>query len=217
MGKFNRFNRGGGNNRRSGGGGGGRGFGRSEMFDVVCSECGRDCQVPFKPTGDKPVYCNDCFGDKRSSRPERSSDRYGRNDRSSDRNFRRSERREKEMHDAICDNCGIDCQVPFRPTPGKPIYCSDCFDKVGGGDRKGDSRSQKGGNDLKMINDKLDKILKILEPVFESDIEESIMEMEMPKDTKKDKPEKKKEKKVAVKKEAKKASKPKKKPAKRKK
>ncbi len=39
------------------------GFGRDtkQMFNVVCSNCGKDCRVPFKPIGDKPIYCDDCF------------------------------------------------------------------------------------------------------------------------------------------------------------
>lgn len=32
-----------------------------EMFDAVCSECGCDTKVPFKPTEGKPVYCRECF------------------------------------------------------------------------------------------------------------------------------------------------------------
>jgi CxxC-x17-CxxC domain-containing protein len=32
------------------------------MFAAVCAKCGKKCEVPFKPTGDKPVYCSDCFG-----------------------------------------------------------------------------------------------------------------------------------------------------------
>ncbi|MDF2565616.1 MAG: hypothetical protein K0Q53_2011 [Massilibacillus sp.] len=32
-----------------------------EMFDTVCSECGKETQVPFKPTAGKPVFCRDCF------------------------------------------------------------------------------------------------------------------------------------------------------------
>jgi len=32
-----------------------------EMHDVVCSECGRETQVPFVPRGDRPVYCRECF------------------------------------------------------------------------------------------------------------------------------------------------------------
>jgi CxxC-x17-CxxC domain-containing protein len=48
--------------------GGGRGrFGggaQREMHPAVCAECGKETTVPFKPTGDKPVYCKDCFQPK---------------------------------------------------------------------------------------------------------------------------------------------------------
>ena len=45
------------------GGGGGGGFGRPQrqMHDVICNSCGRLTQVPFVPTGTRPVYCMDCF------------------------------------------------------------------------------------------------------------------------------------------------------------
>lgn len=32
-----------------------------ELFDAICSKCKKNCKVPFRPTGDKPVYCRDCF------------------------------------------------------------------------------------------------------------------------------------------------------------
>ena len=32
-----------------------------EMFSATCSACGKEAQVPFQPSGDKPVYCSDCF------------------------------------------------------------------------------------------------------------------------------------------------------------
>ena len=57
--------------KKAAGGGGGRGGGfgggggGKEMFSVVCSECGKPAQVPFKPRGDRPVYCSDCFGKRR--------------------------------------------------------------------------------------------------------------------------------------------------------
>lgn len=35
--------------------------GERQMFDAVCSECGRPCQVPFEPRNDRPIYCSDCF------------------------------------------------------------------------------------------------------------------------------------------------------------
>jgi CxxC-x17-CxxC domain-containing protein len=41
------------------GGGGSRG--PREMFTATCSSCGNEAQVPFQPSGDKPVYCSTCF------------------------------------------------------------------------------------------------------------------------------------------------------------
>jgi CxxC-x17-CxxC domain-containing protein len=32
-----------------------------EMFTVTCGQCGRPAEVPFKPRGDRPVLCRDCF------------------------------------------------------------------------------------------------------------------------------------------------------------
>jgi CxxC-x17-CxxC domain-containing protein len=45
----------------SAGGGGYRDRGPREMFSATCSNCGREAQVPFRPTSGKPVYCSDCF------------------------------------------------------------------------------------------------------------------------------------------------------------
>ena len=54
---------GGGGGYSSGGGGGGYGRERAprQMTTVVCSNCGRETEVPFVPTGDRPVYCSDCY------------------------------------------------------------------------------------------------------------------------------------------------------------
>jgi CxxC-x17-CxxC domain-containing protein len=55
----------------SGGGGysSGGGYERAprEMFSATCSSCGREAQVPFRPTSGKPVYCSDCFKSQRPS------------------------------------------------------------------------------------------------------------------------------------------------------
>ena len=72
MGNFRSNTRGGFGGRSGGNRFGGRsegfrdrnsGFERrpTEMYDAVCAKCGKDCQVPFKPSGDKPVLCSDCF------------------------------------------------------------------------------------------------------------------------------------------------------------
>jgi CxxC-x17-CxxC domain-containing protein len=47
--------------RNSDGFGGGYDRAPREMHPVVCAECGKDTTVPFRPRGDRPVYCSDCF------------------------------------------------------------------------------------------------------------------------------------------------------------
>lgn len=68
----------GGGNRFGGGGGRRDSYDRPEMHKTVCSKCGNDCEVPFRPTGAKPVYCNNCFRSMRDSEPRRSDDRNSR-------------------------------------------------------------------------------------------------------------------------------------------
>jgi CxxC-x17-CxxC domain-containing protein len=43
------------------------GSGPREFFTAVCGECGKEAQLPFKPRGDRPVYCSDCFSKRRTS------------------------------------------------------------------------------------------------------------------------------------------------------
>lgn len=42
------------------------------------------------------------------------------------------DRATREMFTATCSNCGNEAKVPFRPTSGKPVYCSDCFRSMRG-------------------------------------------------------------------------------------
>lgn len=51
------FNRGGNFNR-----------GPREMHKITCSKCGEEAEVPFKPAGDRPVFCRDCFAKQRQER-----------------------------------------------------------------------------------------------------------------------------------------------------
>jgi len=34
---------------------------RREMYKAICADCQKECSIPFKPSGDRPVYCKDCF------------------------------------------------------------------------------------------------------------------------------------------------------------
>lgn len=42
-----------------------RDFGPREMHKATCSECGKECEVPFKPAEGRPVYCKECFSKKK--------------------------------------------------------------------------------------------------------------------------------------------------------
>jgi CxxC-x17-CxxC domain-containing protein len=42
------------------------GYGSREMFTATCANCGREAQVPFRPSGVRPVYCSDCFRAQRA-------------------------------------------------------------------------------------------------------------------------------------------------------
>jgi CxxC-x17-CxxC domain-containing protein len=53
--------------RGDGGSSGGGYGGQREMFEATCSSCGGVARVPFQPSGEKPVYCSNCFQSQRSS------------------------------------------------------------------------------------------------------------------------------------------------------
>ncbi|MCX6753625.1 MAG: hypothetical protein NTV03_01035 [Candidatus Nomurabacteria bacterium] len=87
-------NRGGGFRGGNGGGGrpsfgGGRGGDRGPvtMHKAVCDECHKNCEVPFRPSGDKPIYCSDCFSSKREDNGDRAPRREFSNDRAPRREF----------------------------------------------------------------------------------------------------------------------------------
>ena len=89
-------------------------------------------------------------------------------------------RRDRVMHQVVCDQCGKPCEVPFRPTGDKPVYCSSCFEGKrktrGAGDRFSKNKfsgqktdfGSKGNNDelkkqLVILNGKMDQLIKAVE------------------------------------------------------
>ena len=94
----------------------------------------------------------------------------------------RDSRGPAEMHDAVCSKCGKKCQVPFRPTGSKPVFCSECFrqndnssSNFGGFDSRNHERPTSAPSGIsqeqfKQINTKLDKILLVLQDL-EIDVE----------------------------------------------
>jgi CxxC-x17-CxxC domain-containing protein len=127
-------NRGGGSyggNRGGGDRGGRRDFGNPKMHKAKCDGCGNTAELPFKPTGDKPVFCSSCFRDKREE--------SGGGDR---RDSRGGDRR---------DNRGGD---------RKPSFGGDRGDRRNDRDRRPAGPDMSGVNQkIDTLNAKLDKIL----------------------------------------------------------
>jgi CxxC-x17-CxxC domain-containing protein len=106
----------------------------------------------------------------------------------------------REMFKTTCSNCGKECEVPFRPTNGKPVYCSECFEKMGNGGRSDSRRPERNdfrapGFDQKAqfdaLNAKLERIISLLEPkkvkstsiemVIPNPVAEKVKEVKAPK------------------------------------
>ncbi len=103
------------------------------------------------------------------------------NDRDSSRGFGGSRSGPSMMHKAVCSECGKDCEVPFRPSGAKPVFCSFCFEDKRGSEKRPDNRFQKSDSfkprfdsNKKSFDDskidevisRLDKIIKLLSPAI---------------------------------------------------
>ncbi|MFQ5830715.1 MAG: zinc-ribbon domain containing protein [Candidatus Methylomirabilia bacterium] len=94
---------------------------------LVCRECGKEFlfssgeQAFYAEKGfqHQPSRCKDCRGTRRGG-------------------GERAAPGERQLFPAVCSSCGKETQVPFKPTPGKPVYCRDCYAKRG---RPGGPRS----------------------------------------------------------------------------
>ena len=88
------------------------------MFEdktLVCQECGKEF---IWTAGEQEFYAAKGF----TNEPKRCPDcRKAR---------RRNQKPQREMYDAVCASCGAPCKVPFQPTEGRPVYCSECFAKM---------------------------------------------------------------------------------------
>ncbi len=83
---------------------------------LVCRDCGKEFifsvgeQEFYMSRGllSEPTRCRECRSARRRNR--------------SDEN--------RQMYPAICASCGAECEVPFEPRSGRPVYCNECFAKM---------------------------------------------------------------------------------------
>jgi len=94
-----------------------------EDKSLQCSDCGAtftfsaEEQEFFQSRGytNEPKRCPSC-------RAARKAERYG--------NTGYDRRSQRQMFPAVCAECGRDTEVPFEPREGRPVYCSECYNKV---------------------------------------------------------------------------------------
>jgi len=135
------------------------GGGDKPLFKATCAKCGNTCEVPFKPNGSKPVFCRDCFKKDAGFEPRRSDSLDIGGGRPS---F--GDRGDREMFQATCATCGGRCEVPFRPSGDRAIYCKACFGGKGGGAPSA-RPTENYAEQFKALNAKLDTLIKVLVPV----------------------------------------------------
>ncbi len=46
-------------------------FHEEPMYTAVCSECGAECEVPFQPHADRPIYCKKCWSNHKQRKPRK--------------------------------------------------------------------------------------------------------------------------------------------------
>ncbi|MDD5038952.1 MAG: zinc-ribbon domain containing protein [Dehalococcoidales bacterium] len=100
-----------------------------EDKSIQCSDCGVTFtfsvgeQEQFASRGytNEPKRCPTCREARKA--------RYGNNG-NSYRNDSSGYRPSRQMFPVKCSECGKDTEVPFEPTNGRPVYCSDCYRKV---------------------------------------------------------------------------------------
>lgn len=88
---------------------------------ITCKDCGAEFifsvseQEFYAEKGfqNEPARCPEC-------RAARKQQRGG---------MRNSGGQQREMHSVICAECGVETQVPFKPSNDRPVYCRDCYQK----------------------------------------------------------------------------------------
>ena len=100
---------------------------------LKCRDCGEEFtftageQAFYKERGfqHEPTRCRNCRDKRKTDGPG-----AGRGAGGSGSSSAGTGGGSRELHQAVCSNCGVATQVPFRPTAGKPVYCRDCFQSM---------------------------------------------------------------------------------------
>ena len=97
---------------------------------LECSDCanafifGVEEQEQFQSRGytNDPKRCPDCRQARKAQQNRNSGNSYGNS------SYGFAPRR--QLFPAVCADCGKETEVPFEPSQGRPVYCSDCYRKI---------------------------------------------------------------------------------------
>ena len=97
---------------------------------LECSDCGKeftfsaDEQELFQSRGytNEPKRCPECRQARKTQRYGNSGNSYG--------NSGYGSSSPRQMFPAVCAECGKETEVPFEPREGRPVYCSECYNKL---------------------------------------------------------------------------------------
>lgn len=95
---------------------------------LTCSDCGQEFSFSAE---EQEFYAARGFAEPkrcRSCRAARRNEREG-----GETTFNRPPRPERELFDVTCSNCGQPTKVPFQPRGDRPVYCRECYERIGGG------------------------------------------------------------------------------------
>ncbi len=106
---------------------------------LTCADCSQEfvftaSEQDFYATRGftEPRRCSSCRASRKAARGDTGGGSYGGGTGYGDNSGSYGggggySRGPREMFTATCSSCGKEASVPFRPTSGKPVYCSDCF------------------------------------------------------------------------------------------
>jgi len=105
------------------------------MYKAVCADCGKECEVPFKPHQDRPVYCAGCWAKRGRKRgPSRKAEREEKE------TIEREGKNEAIAHEdcgikgrgsfimPVCEICGEIVDTVYRCAHCGAGFCRDCSD-----------------------------------------------------------------------------------------
>jgi len=106
------------------------------LYRHRCAVCGMSCETPFAPKKGIHVHCAVCHKALAAGMPEKELRLVRQKETSGQAPAVQSYMgRHGELFEAVCEDCGQPCRVPFVPDGERQILCRTCFQARKNGSR----------------------------------------------------------------------------------